>query len=60
MHIIRRNPQVVRRALIDQLRLVTSTEEMTAELMPPIETDCVSAQQPFHACNEISDGRLRN
>src|SRR5436190_21409618 len=60
MHIVRRNPQIMWCALIDQLRLVTPTEEMTAELMPSIETDCVSAQQPFHARNEISVGRLRN
>jgi hypothetical protein len=48
------------RALIDQLRLVTPTKEMATEPMPSIETDCISSQQPFHANNKISAGRLRD
>jgi len=60
MHVIANRAQVAVAAALHDESLVTSTEEMTAQLVPEVELLGVNAQQPLHSENQVGLGRLRN
>src|SRR5262245_38673346 len=53
MHVIAHRAGVSVAAAIDNQRLVTPTEEVAGDFMPPIEPCCVGAEEPLHARHEV-------
>ena len=53
MHILAHRPKITAAAPIDHQRLVTSAEQMSNRLVPPIEPACVGSQKPLHPGHQI-------
>ena len=60
MHIIADGPQVTVAAAVHDQRLVSATENMTVKLMPVVEPDGITAQQPAHPGHQIGPGRFHH
>ena len=54
MHIIAHAFEVTVAAAVHNQRLVSPTEEMTENLVPPIVPTGVNAQQPFHPFHQVA------
>ena len=60
MHVIAHRPQIAITAAVHDQGLVSTAKQVTKELVPPVESSGIGAQEPFHARHQIGLGRLHH
>ena len=60
MHLIAHRLQIPVAAAVHDERPVTSAEQVSEELVSPVEPAGVSTQKPFHSCDQIGLRRLNH